>query len=168
MRRKNTSKEEREAEIAFSLQSTIEGHEVKRRLLLLEIGEALWEVYDKQYYKDLLGQEDATWSAFLSQPSVYFSRNATYGLFQVAKKFIKELQIPKEVLMTVPIQRFIECKNIVTKENHQELLNQAVTLTPQDWKIVLRQAKGLPVEENCPHELVKYQICKKCGLKQHE
>lgn len=160
MRRKTIR--EQNPDRAFELNKELEKIEYNRRILLLNASKILNEIYETQAYKDILGDDQATWSAYLSQPNIFLSRNKLHKLFLVGKLFLKKLEIPIEELALIPLQRLVDILSVEIDDN---ILEEAKTLTPNHWKIAIRERKGLTTSENCSHNEETYKICRVCGHK---
>lgn len=156
------------AEEAFSTHRQIEANEKMRRQLLVDNAALLVDMLDKEYYKDILGDEDAPWAGYLGQLEVYYSRFQVDAYVRVYKKLTLKLGIPSKVWADIPITRLADCLKLVDETNYEDWFTNALILTAKDWNIKVREAKGLVTEETEGHEhdMIEYDICKQCGLKQ--
>lgn len=147
----------------FELDKKIKDAEFYRRKLLLEMAGVFLEIKEKKLYKKL--EPDLTWSGYLAQTELTFPRSQIYHLLQIYRKFIEELGQDVNELASIPSSRLIALYRIVNKENVKHIIAMAKTLLPSDFKKEVRQAKGLPIEDDCPHTFTQYEICHHCGEK---
>lgn len=154
-------------ELGFKIHSRIIEREETRRRLLAENAVDLCHMYEQKLYKDYFGDEAAPWAAYLGEVNIFYSRNQIDSYIKVYRKFSRELEIPPEVWVEVPISRLVDILPIVTKEDVEEWLVKGKMLLTKDWSIVVRQAKGLLSEEDHEdHDNNVYKICKVCGKKE--
>ena len=156
---------EKQGQEAFELYDQIRENELQRRELLGLNAKLLYKMKEKKLYKVMLGDEQGEWAGFLGQVDIFYTRSRINKLINIFKKFELELEIGISQVIDVPITRLIDLLKIITKENAEEWLNKAKTLTSKDWRIEIREVKGLPTEDDCEHKMQKYEICKICGLK---
>lgn len=156
------------AEAAFSTHRQIEANEKLRRQLLVDNASLLVDMLDKDYYKDILGDETAPWSGYLGQIEIYYSRYQIDSYVRVYKKLVGKLGIPAKAWMDIPITRLTDCLKLIDATNYEDWFSNALVLTSKDWTIKVRDAKGLVTEETEGHEhnMEQYEICTQCGLKQ--
>lgn len=160
------SKKQR-GEDAFAVHNKIIENEDLRRQLLLENAAFLSEMQENEYYKDILGEEDGTWRAYLGQIEVFYSRNKVYDLQRIYKKYLCELSLPYQDIETIPHSRLIVALSIVTLENVQSILSMAKTLTAHDFDTEMRKLKGLATDEDKhAHDFSEFKACNKCGHKE--
>lgn len=165
--RKQLTKEERGKD-AFKIHTEISVLEKNRRVLALEMGKRLSEIYETQGFKDILGDEDATWKEYLAQPNVFFSRLKARKLFSIARKYLNELQLDMNLVSAVPTERLEQLCNLITAENSAELLAKAALLGPADWKITLNELKGVKEIVCTEHKIEIIKKCEICGQKQND
>ena len=159
--------QEKRGKIAFSLHSKIVEREEQRRNLLALNAVDLVHMFESELYKDMLGDEDAPWAAYLGELTIFYSRNQINSYIKVYQKYTKELGVPPEAWVEVPITRLIDALPVVTASNWEEWMVKGKTLTTRDWNIELRQLKGLLTEEEHEvHDDNIYKICKQCGRKE--
>jgi hypothetical protein len=156
------TKEEKGAK-AFELHNGIRENEIMRRALFAQNAQLLNQMQETKLYREFLGDPEAEWNAYLSETEIYYSRNQVYEMIRIVKKFTEELG--ETNYWDVPRSRLIELLPIVNKENVEEWIEKARVLIPSDWKIEVRQAKGLVTEDECSHDYQTYEICKVCGQK---
>lgn len=138
-----------------------------RRKLLATNAAALAQMHEEGLYREMLGDPDGQWAGYLGEINIFYTRNQVDSFIKVYRKFTKELKIPAEAWVEVPITRLVDVLPIVTKDNWEELLVKGKTLTTRDWTIETRQLKGLLTEEeHDKHDDNFYRICKQCGRKQ--
>ena len=123
-------------------------------------------MFEKELYKAVLGDENAPWSAFLGQVEIFYSRSRVNTLLRIYRKFTKELGMTPDDYFDVPLSRLEALLPVVEANNRQEWVDKARVLLRKDFDIELRQAKGLPFEDDDhEHDMVQYEICSRCGLK---
>lgn len=152
-------------EEAWSVDNKIKANELQRRHLLAVNAELLDYMYEKGLFKEMLGDEQGEWAGYLSDLSIFYSRNQVETYRRIAKK-MKRLGIEGTEWVEVPITRLADILPLLTEDNYEEWFTNAKVLTTRDWNIVLRQAKGkLTEEEDHEHDNILYEICRKCGRK---
>src|SRR3990167_428663 len=105
---RNLTREQRRGEDGFSLHQAVSVRERERRISLLKIGGLLYEIKERQLYKDVLGDETAKWSAYLSQNEIMFSRHKVKYLMMIYNYFITQRQMSYEKLAECPFSRLVE------------------------------------------------------------
>jgi len=157
---------ERLGKKAFSCHRSIEQNEKLRRILLIKNITSLVDMLDKEYYKVILGDEQAEWAGYLAQLEIFYSRNQVHTYTKIYKYLTQNLNIDPEKWFEVPITRLSECLPFVNKKNYRSWFDKANILTGQDWQIEIRKEKGLITEEDehkC--DMVEYEQCRICGVK---
>lgn len=158
--------DEKRGKKAFELDKVLKENEEQRRRLMMSNIHLLDEIFEEELYKEVLGDENAPWSAYLGQIETYYSRSEVKNLLRVYKKFSKELGLPVGDYADLPRSRLIEIIPLVNKTNVHDWIDKAVVLLSKDWKIEVRKAKGLPTEDDDhEHEFTKFEVCEICGLK---
>lgn len=165
-RRSNLNREQRRGEDAFSKQTIVQNLERDRRINLIRIGGLLFEIKERQLYKDILGDERATWSAYLSQTELLFSRHKIKYLIGIHHYFIIQRKMSPESMASYPFSRLVE---IIKYANNDEavdnLLSLSATATPQDWRDSINEVRGKTTSENCEHLFSNIRVCEHCGKK---
>lgn len=157
---------EESGKVAFSIHEQIIENETARRKLLLENAELIHMMKDKEYYKAILGDENAPWTGYLTQHEVFYSASKVYALDKVFETFTKKLGIPLQDIADIPITKLSSIVNVVNEGNVDEWLSKARELTAQDFKDELRIAQGKQSYHDCKHENeVDYGICQSCGYR---
>lgn len=152
------------AELAWALHKAIENNEMERRSLLFANMKLLNGLYSKGLYKIILGDENAQWSSYLSQHEVFYSRNKVFTMNRIFQKFIIELKLSVQEIFSIPITKLDSLLTVVTKDNVQDWLTKAQSLTNQDFNDELRIAQGKESYLNCEHSDEKtFKVCAKCG-----
>lgn len=155
-----------DADIAFELHSEIIRNEQKRRILLLENMKHIHELHRTGLYKSVLGDENAPWSAYLSQHEVFYTRNKVYMLDKIYDLFVRQFAIDAERIAKIPQSKLSALLPIITKENADEWLTKAETLTSQDFNDEIRISQGKISYLNCPHSDTRELVeCSTCGFK---
>lgn len=157
---------EQRGEKAWTLHKQVSENEKKRRLLLLENAELIHEIHSQKLYQVILGDEEAPWSAYLSQHEVFYPASKVYSLDKIYLRYIKELELLPVMISDIPLSKLSNLISLVTKENVEEWLDKARTLTSQDFNDEIRIAQGKESYLNCPHKNEKeYLICQSCGFR---
>lgn len=156
--------DEEKGKLAFALHLAITNNEMERRSLMFNNMKLIHEMHAKGLYKVVLGDENAPWSAYLSQHSTYYTASKIYMLDKIYGKFVKELSIPIEAIKDIPNSKLSAIISFVTKENINEWLTKAVELTSQDFQDEIRKAQGKVSYLECRHSNeVNYAICQSCS-----
>lgn len=159
--------DETRGKIAWEIHNKIVKNEEQRRTLMARNAMFLSEIFDRDYYKELLGDEQAKWAGYLGELNVFYSRSKIFNLVAVYKKFTDKLKISAEQWVQIPTSRLVDMLPFVTEQNCEEWFSKALTLTSRDWQIESRRARGLITsEDEHTHQMVGYNICKVCGLKE--
>lgn len=165
-RTRKLSQEERDGAKAFFNNKRIVELENQRRLLLLQMGEILTEIKEGQQWRDVLGDENAPWSAYLGQIELFLTRHRTKGVMDIYKLLHKKLGIPLQELAEYPINRLIEIlKYHEGEEQLRTMMDIAKVALPQDWRDTLLEMRGKPTSETCTHDFDEYEICSHCGTR---
>ncbi len=152
--------------IAFSFHKKIINNERKRRELFAENASILLAILEKEYFKAILGDEKASWAAYLGEIEVFYSRNEVDNIIRIHKKLVKELHIISPEFSDIPRSRLIDILPFITNSNYKDWFAKARVLTGRDWNIEVRNQKGLITEEDeHEHKMVNYDICSICGKK---
>lgn len=156
-----------DSEIAFGLQQKIKNNELTRRGIFADNVRILAEIKEKEYYKILLGDSEATWAGFLADTEIFYTRNQIKSMLMINSTYGEKLQLAPSEYLALPQSRLIDIVPVVTKETWEDWKPKIELLTSKDWKIEVRKAKGQITEEDeeHEHEYEGYQICKACGAK---
>ena len=164
MRRKQKEKLELNSEKAFERHQSIIRRELERRKLFLENISDLWEMFNTQEYKVILGLDDAQWAGYLGEVAIYYTRSQVERWRKIWQKLEKELEIKPETFIDIPETRLADISNLVSsKEEVEDWFSKARTAIPLDWKNHLAEYRGKPTSEECKHNFQGYEICKICG-----
>lgn len=156
---------EKQGEVAFSVHNQIIENEKQRRSLFLQNMELIHEMHNKQYYKSILGDDEAPWSAYLGQHEVFYSASKVYTMDKIYSKFVKELEVDIDEISDIPSSKLSNLLSVVNRENVSDWLTKARVLTTQDFEDELRKAQGKISYLECPHNFKEYEICAKCGFR---
>jgi len=157
---------EEQGKKAFTIHSQIAENEKQRRQLSIENAELIHIMHAEKLYKSILGDENAPWSAYLTQNELYLTASKVYMLDKIYGKFVKELGLDPNELADVPHSKLASLIGIVDKDNVEEWLTKAKELTSQDFNDELRIAQGKESYLNCKHSNEKiYAICQSCGFR---
>lgn len=100
--------------------------------------ELLCEVRDKKYF---LSWGHETFDEYLDA-EVPFKRRKAFYIMGIYDKFKTELQIPDEELQNVEWSKAKEIKDVITKDNYQELLEEIKEKTVPEVLAKVRAMKG--------------------------
>ena len=167
MRIKKIPLEEINANEAFDIHSSIIEREKVRRELMISNVVDLVSLFDKQAFRAILGDENGSWSAYLSQLEVWYSRGTVEKWRKIYSRLTKELQIEPFSYIDIPESRLEDIVKIVKdKDDANDLFSKAKLLIPGDWKSEIFERRGKPTQDECNHEEEEIMaICKKCGFK---
>jgi len=159
--------EQEKAEQGFELNESIKKRELARRKLFGLNVIDLVRMYDDDLYQSVLGKGvEPKWSAYLSQIEVYYSRWQVERWRRFYNLYIKKLGLEIDSFIDIPESRLQALLPLVkTVEEAEEWFGKARILTAQDFSIEVREAKGLPLPDDCKHQHEVYRICKRCGDK---
>lgn len=155
-------------EDAWKIYEAVKANERQRKLLLAQNAALLNEIWDKKYYKEILGDEEGEWAGFLADIEIYYSRNEVNTLAHLYRRLTKELAISPEIWIDIPITRLSDVLTLLTASNYADWFASAITLTPSDWKKELYKFKHgheMDDETKHVHDQVPYNICRICGNK---
>jgi hypothetical protein len=155
----------REGEYAWYLHNQIVENEKQRRKLLVESIKYLLEIKESGLFKAILGDERASWSAYLTQNDTFGSRNVIAYYIRIYDTFVKKWGLDTESFMDIPYSKLYLIVQIATKENIFDWLEKARNLTTQDFEDELRIAKGKKSYLDCQHRFDEYEICSECGFR---
>jgi hypothetical protein len=155
---------EEKGKIAFDLHQIIAGREMKRRELLFENMRDINRMYSEKLFRVFLGDENAQWSAYLGEHSVFYSRSKVFTMNRIYQRFIVELKIDVQRIAPIPLTKLANLLPVVDRKNVEDWLTKAETLTNQDLNDEIRIASGKESYLNCEHkEEQTYKVCAKCG-----
>ena len=158
---------EKKGKIAFKFYEELKTNERGRRVLLARNAKLFYEIFEGEYYKDILGDDEGEWAGFLADIGIYYSRNQVINLMECYKKFELNGNIKLTDILDIPISRLVDMLPVhfESEEECQVYLDHARIQIPRDWGITIRERKGLTTEENCEHKFQHYEICSICGLR---
>lgn len=166
--KKELTKEERRGEEAFATWTKLTSNIADIRKKTIENAKLFTEIYDNQWEKDILGDEEATWVAFLAQPEVFYTRAEINRFMVLHRRFSVEWGFVLEDLLDIPITKLENiAKYCETSNQVQHYLDLARTLSSADWRDEMSKLQGKPSQTDCDHKgmLKRYEICGKCGQK---
>ena len=97
----------------------------------LELAKRLKEIRDNKYYIQL---DYDTFEAYIAQPELGFDRTSVYRFISIYEKFVIELKVPHEGLLSLDYNKLDMLIPHITEENKEELLNKAQTLSRSDLR----------------------------------
>jgi len=155
-------------EEAFNLYQQVKDNEKTRRKLFILNVVSLTEIYNKNLYKEILGEEvEPKWNGLLADLEIYYTRSKIERWRKIITKLVGELKIDPEKLIEIPETRLENIVSIYDKQDAEinDLLELAKNMIPIDWRNLVRSAQGKVTTDDCDHEFQEYQICKKCGFR---
>ena len=166
MRIKKLTKKQRRGEDAFNEHQRLVILEKDRRCFLLNIAAILFNMKERQWYKDILGDEDAKWSAYLSQVELMFSRHHVKYLIGIYHYFILQREISIDEVANYPFSRLTDIIKFANSDEKVDMmLEVALVATPQDWRDTVKEVQGKTTSEDCEHLFADIKICEHCGKK---
>lgn len=171
MRPKKISLDKIDSTKAFERHQLISEREKMRRRLFLENVKDLFEMYETQQYRPILGADDtASWEAYLAQIEVFYTRSQVHRWQKLWKTLVKDFKIDPLDFIDVPESRLEDIeKTAGTADQARELIDQARTVsTSRDWHDIICEKLGKPTTETCKHSFGIFRICGTCGLKHKE
>lgn len=160
------TKEQRGVE-GFNLHQKIAQNEQQRRFLLVENIKHLHQMLENKLYKEVLGDNQAEWAAYLGQIEVFYTRNKIYSYLRVYKDLVLKHQLQFNQIVDIPISRLMDLVGIESKVTDlPDWLGKARLLPSRDWRDEIKELKGLPTSDECEHKKLDcYHICVLCGFK---
>lgn len=164
------TKEERDSTKAFSVCKKLKDNIKKIRSLVIENIPLFEEVFNNEYYKVDMGDEEATWSSFLGQPEILYPRSSVASWFRIKKTLYDEFKIPFEKFSEVKLSKLVIIALYAKDKKHaEELIASAMTLLPNEWKDLENSLKGKPISDDGHiHQFLRYEVCKICGMKKRK
>jgi hypothetical protein len=158
------SNNEEKGKLAMELHQLIMQNELNRRQLLFANMEHIGKMYHDKLYQVFLGDDTASWSAYMGQFDVFYTKSQVYLMNKIYQKFIKELGLDSKDISDIPHSKLGLLVNLVNKENVHLWLTKSRELTSQDFKDEIRKATGKVSYLACSHqEEVTYKICQTCS-----
>ena len=102
----------------------------------MELGEELYWFEEKKQYKEI-GHE--TFNAYLADPDVDISRIAAFKLKGIFQTYISELKVYPDILLQAGWTKLDVIRPFVNKDNVNEWISNAVTLSRGDLKIKIKE-----------------------------
>lgn len=134
----------------------------------LELAKELCELKKDENYRIIMGDESASWKAFLSQPEINLHVAKADRLVKIYQKYVCEFNIKPEDIYGVDSNTLLRLTTVVNKDNVEEWLDKARNLSRAD---VYREIRFGHVDEmKCEHKFEKRIICtcNICGAKKIE
>lgn len=100
--------------------------------------------------------------------ALHISKSLAYAEIAVAELFAS-MVLERREFQDIEYSRFIALLPVAREcdeKEREEWLYRALSLPPRGWKDALREARGLPTTDTCPHdgEFVIFRRCCQCGL----
>lgn len=167
-RTKELNKEERRGEEAFSNWKELTDNIEIIRQKTVKNAELFTKIYDNQWWKDILGNEDAQWTELLGQVEVFYSRAEVARWMMLYKRLAVEFGFALEDLVGIPVMRLENiAKYCDTSSQAEHYVDLAKTLSASDWKDEINKLRGKPTRDECKHAngFTKIEVCPTCGEK---
>lgn len=152
---------------AFDVHKMICEIELQRRELLAKNIRLLTEMFDKQYYKAILGEPPTPrWAGYLGMIEIYYSRGEVERWRKIYHVFVEDFQMKFETFIEIPVSRLEQIAQFAkNKEDAEKLISLAAHNNPQEWRDTLLIHEGKPDHYDCEHTNKIFQECTKCGNK---
>ena len=134
----------------------------------LELAKELSILKKDGNYKIIMGDDEASWKAFLAQPEINLHPAKADRLVVIYDVYIQQLGLTEKDISDVDSNSLRRLASRVTKENVMEWIDKARNLSRSD---LFREIKYGHIDEmKCEHEFKckKTCVCKMCGTRQHE
>ena len=129
------------------------------------IGQRLKEIKEKELFHFLGDGGYETFESYLGSPELQFDRRKAYYLIQIYSTFCEGLNVKQEDISGIYWTTLRQILPIINKENHEEWIEKARTLSRSDLELELRQFKSGVSPATCNHEWeeITFWRCKNCG-----
>lgn len=130
------------------------------------IGQRLKEIKEKELFRFLGDGGYETFESYLGSPELQFDRRKAYYLMQIYSTFCENLAIKQEDISGIYWTTLRQILPVVNKENHEEWIEKARTLSRSDLELELRQFRSGISSSACTHEEweeIIFWRCKNCG-----
>lgn len=158
---------EQAANEAFENDSSIRAIKDSLQVSFLELAKVLKENRDRKYW-ETLGYD--TFEAYIANPDIGFERSTIYNLIAIYERFVLEYDVQPAGLAKTYYSKLTEILPVVTKDNYEEWLTKAETLSRSDLREEVRSHQGRsPVYSHAETEFgdfvknnfLEYRISKK-------
>jgi hypothetical protein len=105
----------------------------------LVMGKLLYEINEKALYHQL---GYSTFEEYIADPEIAFSRATAYNLKKIYKQWMVDYGYELEELEDIGYERLLEAGKVATKENKEEWLHKAKTLSRSDLLLEVRELKS--------------------------
>lgn len=123
-------------------------------LHFLEVGKVLHEIREGGYWQNM----EHSWEAYCLSPEVSISPSHARNLIRIYRRFVLELGVKEDDLADIDPRKLTAIIPTVSKENAEDLLSSARTLSRMD---LTRQLKS-GTDHTCDMESISYRRCKIC------
>ena len=117
----------------------------------MSIAAGLWLAKEYKTYR----LHNMTFGQYISQADVSIKHGMAYALIHVYKEY------GDKDVKGIGVARLIQLSNMKI-EDKDAALDAARLLTSKDFKMWVREKKGLPTSDTCKHEGRKITICENC------
>ncbi len=129
------------------------------------IGQRLKAIKEKELYRFLGDGGYDTFESYLGSPELQFERRKAYYLIQIYSTFCENFNIKQEDISDIYWTTLREILPIINKENHQDWIEKARTLSRTDLNLEIKEFKSGISPTTCNHEWeeITFFRCKNCG-----
>lgn len=130
-----------------------------RNSAAVELGLTLIEVKESGAYLDYAD----SFNAYLAQPETKIPNSSAFRYMGVARRYVIELGLPKDMIEGLDTNALYRIKDLVTFDNYKEWLARVESLSRSD---IYHLAKfGDTDQMSCEHDFEKVVTyrCRKCG-----
>lgn len=135
---------EQNREIAWELYNQLRNSIVTQAFLFIDIGKKLKDIRDDKLYKYLGEGGYSTFQHFLANPEIGLRPSTSYLYIRLYEYYIEQLQISREQLMEIPINRLMRLLPSL-KEMDDDKARETITdlgqLTSYDYDIEVVERK---------------------------
>ena len=159
--------DEQKGELAFESNKKVTENEKKRRELFADNIDLLEKIQTEELYKDILGDQEAEWIAYLSQLDVYYTRSEISKWLRVKYKISQGFGFDFRTLLDIPITRLDKIASLAKDKTDAEgLIAKARVYTTKQWRdeVNIRTGKATS-DDGHEHQYVNFEICTECGNK---
>lgn len=131
-------------------------------MVYLELGAYLSIIKQNKFYETL--GYDTFWE-YIGTPELGFRRDTAYRMMKIYEKFCVELALDPGQVKEINWTKLRDIIPVVNKENSEEWLEKARTLSRSDLITEVREVKESEGDHECEWEDEIYERCKVCGKK---
>lgn len=128
------------------------------------IGRLLYEIYQNESYKEVVGDGIDSWVEYLAQPEIGLSKGDASRLMQVYEKFVLELGYSEEEIGEIPNGNMKYLLPVVKKDvkDVDKLVDSAKNLSQRDFRDTIYDIKN-NYEKERTYSFVIMKRCNETG-----